>query len=142
MLSEPFLEAVPQIHCLLVLLVLDDSAANGANPILFIVTFYSSILTASLGIAKFLKIGPCRLVPDHGPVGGHATLGFFLLMVNIASTIVSKVTILPSIGTDSKRLFQSKPTAIGAWIAICYIPQLLYVSSNSRKVKLLSKNKF
>ena len=144
LLSEPFLEAVPQIHCLLVILVLDELVAYGANHTLFIVTFSSSVLTASLGIAKFLKTGPCRLVPDQGPMGGHATLGFFLLMVNIALTIVGKGFMLPAIGygPESSRLFQSTPTAIGVWIAICYIPQLLYVSSNSRKVKLLSINKF
>ena len=135
---------MPQIHCLLVILVLDELVAYGANHTLFIVTFSSSVLTASLGIAKFLKTGPCRLVPDQGPMGGHATLGFFLLMVNIALTIVGKGFMLPAIGygPESSRLFQSTPTAIGVWIAICYIPQLLYVSSNSRKVKLLSINKF
>ena len=112
---------------------------------MFVVTFSTSVLTASLGIAKFLKTGPCRLLPDQGPVGGHATLGFFLLMVNIATTIVSKGIILPAIGYEyghNSRLFQSKPTAIGVWIAICYLPQLLYVSSNSRIVKPLSINTF
>ena len=132
-ISEPFLEAVPQIHILLILWVLNPKITFFVNPELFIATFSTSVITATLGIAKFLKIGPCRLVPDQGPLGGHGTLAFLMLMLNIASTIVSKGIMLTAIGYDTGpgSLFYGYPDgqnmAIGVWLAICYLPQLLYV---------------
>ena len=109
------------------------------SPGLFIFTFTSSALTATLGIAKFLKTGPCRLVPDEGPLGGHGTLSFSILMLNIALTIVSKGTMLPAIGIgikdylnpglyDAAPLFDDPLMCVIVWIAICYLPQLIYVS--------------
>ena len=67
-ISEPFLEAVPQIHILLILWVLNDKITLRPDPGLFIATF-TSVISAALGIAKFLKIGPCRLVPEQAPLG-------------------------------------------------------------------------
>ena len=120
---------MPQIHILLILWVLNSEITSELNKPLFITTFATSVLTATLGIAKFLKTGPCRLVPDQGPLGGHGTLAFLMLMLNIASTIVSKGIMLPAIGAgpSSKRLSDQK-SVIGVWISICYLPQLLYVS--------------
>ena len=129
-LSEPFIEAIPpQVHILLVLLMLNSEIISGRNLLLFLLTFISSIFTATLGIAKFLKIGPCRLLPDQGPCGGHATPGFFLLMLNISTTIVSKGFILPI-----TCLLLVDNRAIGTWIAICYLPQFAYVCMISKNV--------
>ena len=115
---------MPQIHILLILWVLNSEITSELNKPLFITTFATSVLTATLGIAKFLKTGPCRLVPDQGPLGGHGTLAFLMLMLNIASTIVCKGIMLPAIQAGSYHLHQS---VIGEWISICYLPQLLYV---------------
>ena len=52
---------------------------------LFIVTLVSSIISASFGISKFLKVGPCRLVSS-----GYVSMGFIVLFLNVFSTIVSK----------------------------------------------------
>ena len=132
-ISEPFLEAVPQIHILLILWVLNFRITYDLNPGLFIATFTTSVFTATLGIAKFLKTGPCRLVPDQGPLGGHGTLAFIILMLNIASTIVSKGIILPAIGLGINGgpyapLTNDSSLVIGLWIATCYLPQSIYVS--------------
>ena len=138
-ISEPFIEAVPQIHILLILSILNEWVTYSLDKDLFFATFATSVLTATLGIAKFLKTGPCRLVPDHGQLGGHGTLAFLMLMLNIASTIVSKGIILPALGLGIPKLkgelfFGGKPLSkspsmvIGVWIAICYLPQLVYVS--------------
>ena len=64
------------MHILLILFMLNPHVTYWLDPNLFIVTFVTSVLTATLGIAKFLKIGPCRLVPDQGSLGGHGTLAF------------------------------------------------------------------
>ena len=130
---EPFLEAVPQIHVLLGLWVLEETITFGLSPKLFIATFSSSVLTATLGIAKFLKVGPCRLVPDEGILGGHGNLGFLLIMVNIATTILSKGFLLPAIAYDNELnslvpLVNAK-TGILIWMMVSYLPQMLYVSS-------------
>jgi len=133
-ISEPFIEAVPQMHILLILFMLNPLATYFLNPNLFIATFTTSVFTATLGIAKFLKIGPCRLIPDQGPLGGHGTLAFLMLMLNIASSIVSKGIMLPAIGFGAFEFFGGGPISkspsmvIGVWIAICYLPQLVYVS--------------
>ena len=123
------------MHILLILFMLNPLVTYALDPDLFITTFTTSVFTTTLGIAKFLKIGPCRLVPDQGPLGGHGTLAFLMLMLNIASTILSKGFMLPAIGflTESHpgSLFYGYPggqnMAIGVWLAICYLPQLLYV---------------
>ena len=89
------------------------------------------MLSATLGIAKFLKVGPCRLVPDEGILGGHGNLSFLLIMVNIATTILSKGFLLPAIAYDNE-LNSLVPmvdvdTGILIWILISYLPQMLYV---------------
>ena len=118
--------------------MLNDKITLDLNPALFITTFATSVLTATLGIAKFLKTGPCRLLPDQGPLGGHGTLPFFMLMLNIFSIIINKGFILPAIGwgipnTEDSMIFQDRPLTqnpialVGVWLAICYLPQLIYV---------------
>ena len=135
LISEPFLEAVPQIHILLVLWVLNSKINYQLNRGLFIATFITSVLSATLGIAKFLKIGPCRLVPDQGPLSGHGTLSFLILMLNIKFTLISKGIMLPAIGygiyygEPFEALTRQPSTMIGVWLSICYLPQFIYVST-------------
>ena len=135
MLSEPFVEATPQVHVLIALLFINPKITFQLDPWLFWATFSSSVIAATLGIAKFLKTGPCRLFSEQGPLGGYGTLGFLVLMLNIASTIVSKGFMLPAIGAGSG--FGGKPllpsnsdihNRIIVWIFVCYVPQILYVS--------------
>ena len=136
MISEPFCESVPQLHILLVLWVLNTKIIYELSPGLFIASFSTSVLSATLGIARFLKIGPCRLVPYHGPLDGHGNLSFLILVLNIASTIVSKGILLPAIGYGIFYVGQFEPqyknlfNKIWLWLAICYLPQLIYVSIN------------
>ena len=59
-----------------------------------------------------------------------------MLMLNIALTIVYKGIMLPALGFGiyTKSFFRGEPLSkspsmvIGVWIAICYLPQLVYVS--------------
>ena len=55
------------------------------NEALFIASFIMSILSASKGLATFLKDGPCLLLPKEGYYGG-----FVLLFFNICLTLVGK----------------------------------------------------
>ena len=54
---------------------------------MFIATFISSLISASMGIASFLQTGPSRLVPKKGFYGGF---GYILLTINIACTMALK----------------------------------------------------
>ena len=131
LVSEPFLEAVPQLHILFTLWWLDSWVTMGQYPKLFIATFSSSILTASLGIAKFMKVGPCRLVPDEGKIGGYGNPCFILLVFDIALTLVSKgslLFVLESLPLPF-RLESHANAVIIAWVIICYFPYLVYVSA-------------
>ena len=134
-LSEPFLEAVPQVFVLLALWLYDDSLIKlivNQNYELFLASFVSSVITSTFGVAKFLRIGPCRLVSEDGLLGGYGSLGFILVFISVGSTGVSKGTLLASIliVPDS---FRHSPyvqkSIVGIYITLCHLPQLLYVSS-------------
>ena len=126
---------MPQIHILLILWVLNDKITLRPDPGLFIATFTTSVLSAALGIAKFLKIGPCRLVPEEGPLGGHGSMAFLVLMINIFSTIMAKGFLLPALGYGIEfkghglvePLTKNLSSLVGIWFAACYLPQLIYV---------------
>ena len=123
MVSEPFLEAVPQVHILLVIWVLDGGGCSGAvdgGPF-FITTFVTSVITASFGISKFLKSGPCRFIKSFG------TLSYFLLFLNIAATIVAKGWfVVFSFGDEYG---PSRLGGVNLLVGLfCYLPQLATVS--------------
>ena len=154
--SEPFIESIPQVHILLTLWVEEYELlvgserldSNNKTFILFVATFSTSIVSASLGIAKFLKLGPCRLIPNEGILGGYGSLNFLLLLLNVACTICSKAIFLASSGdrgpgTPGGDLFRDdyktfKGVNYLLWITLCILPQLIYVSNISiLKVYLL-----
>ena len=109
--------------------MLNYDVTIGLNPKLFIATFCSSVLTASLGIAKFLKVGPCRLVPDEGILGGFGNPCFLLLVFNVVLTLISRGILLLALEGDLRP--RPSQEAILHWVAICYLPQMLYVSMKS-----------
>lgn len=83
-----------------------------------LVTFCLSVLSASLGIVKFLKVGPCRLLSYN-----KIDLGFFLLTLNIATCIIWKGFILQwmELGDD---IF-----GVMLWISVSILPQMAFVGS-------------
>jgi len=68
---------------------------GSTDEILFFVAYATSILTASLGLSKCLKIGPCRVLGEGGALGGLCSGRFILLMVTVAVTLVGKGVMLP-----------------------------------------------
>ena len=61
------------------------------TPPLFILTFTSSILSASFGLAKTLKLGVCRtMARAEGPLGGLLTGRFILLVTACAGVLLLK----------------------------------------------------
>ena len=84
------LESIPQTHILLCLAGQNPTLIIGRDSAEFVVTFATSFLSASFVLLKFLKTGPCRLVPDVGRLGGFFERGFICLLVNVALTILIK----------------------------------------------------
>ena len=94
---------------------------NGA--ILFFTTLTTSGLSATLGMSKFLKLGPCRLLPKNGWCGG-----FPWLMLSIASALAIKMLIfaifLPIIAEGNYL------GIISGWIFIYILPLLFVCKKN------------
>ena len=61
---------------------------------LFLFTFCISLTCTIFGITKFLKFGPCRVVPNTGIFGGYGQLGFLLLLFNVLSSMLVKMLLL------------------------------------------------
>ena len=122
LLPEPFLESVPQVH--IILMVTIGSYATTVDPEapLAIATFSLSVLSAAFGITKFFSVGPCRLIPYD-----KMNLGFFLLMLNVASCLVGKGALLASstAGPSGRNNYGYK---IGLWVSLSIVPQVVFVS--------------
>ena len=122
-LPEPFLESVPQVH--IILMVVFGSVSGATRTIdpfdpQAIVTFSMSVFAATLGITKFFSVGPCRLIPYD-----KMNLGFFLMMVNIACCAVGKGYILV-IAASAKGAREYGYT-IGLWVSFSIVPQVVFV---------------
>ena len=62
----------------------------GNNNWVIWLSFSISVSSATIGLSKFIKIGPIKIVND-GPETGHATLvGFGITMILISSFMTSK----------------------------------------------------
>ena len=141
---EPFLEALPQVVILLTLSILDWDIVIDGSEDLFFLTFFSSIFTASFGITKFLKIGPCRLIPEEGLGGGYFQIGFIVTFFNVTAMILSKAFMFVAMAdlADLASLTEDKYKVeifwdgnhyndlkmIITWITVCFLPNLILVS--------------
>ena len=129
------------MHILLCLWLQENKLIEEGNQTFFIVTLATSIFSTAFGISKFLKSGPCRLVPNEGFGGGFGTLGFILLFLSVAFSLASKGILLAISGIDglegivladnssvARRDGWSKVDAIFAWGGLNLAPQFVYVS--------------
>ena len=126
------LESIPQTHILLCLAGQNPTLIIGKDSAKFMVTFATSFLSASFALSKFLKTGPCRLVPDVGRLGGFFERGFICLLVNVALTILIKGANLTA-GLQGSKSYDDRQNSEKKWIGIYWIllnilPQLIYVS--------------
>ena len=135
LISEAFLESIPQTHLTLMLLVLnsqvlidwgDDSDGGLSSFALFLLGFTSSVLSASLGMARLLMNGPSKLVKKQGHLGGYAQVGFALVMVSIICVLVSKALWLAFSTLDGP--WRGHPLHALVWIGVSLAPQLTLVS--------------
>ena len=121
LLPEPFLESVPQVHIILMFFYGFEEWSRTVDPWhpQAIATFVLSVFSAAFGITKFLSVGPCRLIPYD-----KINLGFFLMMLNVASCLVGKGVLLAT-GGFVRGQWSYK---IGIWISLSIVPQVVFVS--------------
>ena len=113
---------------------------------LFLFSFCISLTCTIFGITKFLKVGPCRVVPNTGIFGGYGQLGFLLLLFNISSSMLVKMLLLVFLKMEYMFEYNEQylnnnvpwPTypfnyttgfkyVTGYWIVFNIFPQFLYV---------------
>ena len=132
---EPFIESIIQVYILLALLFYKPKLITGENQTLFAITFSSSILSASLGISKFLVFGPCRISS-----GAYFQIRFFLIFCNVLFTLLAKGFLLTSSLCKSQigaKFYDNCDDALGRgkinfiifWNCFVLLPQLIFVSN-------------
>ena len=122
LISEPFLESLPQVHLILLIVVtgIDGGIGGGAvgnHSWQTIITFTLSVFSACFGISKFFNVGPSRLIPYD-----EMNLGFFVLMMNIASCFIGKGFFLALVD------FPPSGRTITIWSMLSLGPQIIFVS--------------
>ena len=99
---EPFIESVPTVW-IIVMLLLDVFNRKGQAAIAgereedynkVFIQLALSFISSSIGIAKFLKVGPCKIFPVGGSVAGYITGRYLVLLCAIASSIIAKALLL------------------------------------------------
>ena len=140
-ISEPYLESIPTVLILLACRFRNPSLFLGSQEnflgipktTMFWTTFSISVISGSFGMAKFLKLGPCQIVPSQ-----KLHVGFFFLFITMGTTLVAKGWVLGSslfyVVRESSETYDYV-TAIMNWISICILPQFMLVS---RKTNLNS----
>ena len=125
------MESIPQVHLMIIIGTLSTNLSMAiARPEDVVIdvlnrqtiaTFCLSILSAALGIAKFLKVGPCRLLPYD-----KINFGFFLLTLNIICGLIWKAIFLPLINFFG---LGGIPTicSVMIWISVSILPQMALV---------------
>ena len=94
---EAYLEAAPSVFVMFVAFVTtlfdneNEKGLIGESQILFRTTFLMSLLTSSLGVTKYLLIGPCRIIPNNGLLNGMLTWKFFLTFFTVLFSFASKI---------------------------------------------------
>ena len=66
-------------------------SADFESELLPLTVYVTSLFSSIFGMAKFLKSGPCRLIPNEGPLGGYATGPFFVLFLATLFMFIAKI---------------------------------------------------
>ena len=105
-----------------------DGPGDTYGTVLFFVGFTSSVLSASLGMARLLLNGPSKLVKKQGHLGGYAQVGFALVMFSIMCVLVAKPLWLAFSTSSGGLTWSGDPLYALVWIGVSLAPQLILVS--------------
>ena len=92
---------------------------GSTDTVLFFVAFSTSVITSSLGLAKNLKVGPCRILPQQKTCfGGLLAPRFLLIFAACCFTLVGKGYALASTLADYGDRCGETNLAAGASLAV------------------------
>ena len=122
------MESIPQIHILMCLIVSDNSFISDYVAFTIII----SALSGGFGIAKFLKTGPCKIIPSSsGFLDGFVSLGFPAVVLSAIATLLGKGLMLPVVVEGTKGIIFAN---VVMWMGFNLIPQMVYVSKFQLKL--------
>ena len=90
----------------------------------FITTFLLSFLSATSGVANFVKAGPAGIIRNDKWCMGFGTPTYLLLFLNIAATISARGLVVAAY-VDLVRLADPAYLLL---ILLCFLPQFIHVS--------------
>ena len=135
------MESIPQMHLTLILMFQDTETiilggdwSFGANFALFLVGFISSVISASLGMARLLLNGPSKILRKQGYLGGYLQVSFTLIFFSIMCVLVAKalwlaLLILEGSSQGAKiAIHVSNSSCTLLWLGVSLLPQLIFVS--------------
>ena len=133
---EPFLESIPQSHVLLVIYLQsfplswidvenNEGVVDTSDPF-FLATFLSSILSASFGVSKLLKLGPCPLVPQD-----KFGLVFLMVFLSILTGLVGKGIMVAFVIGDFIEDPHQRSSCLAFLFCSIYLLPILFVSTKS-----------
>ena len=121
--AEPFLEALPQLFVQLTIFTLSfDEKKDGygiINPYgyKFLITVSLSILSATFGLTKFFKDGPCQLVPQNYGCGFFTVM--FIILINLLTKAAQFCLFIS--------LYSNLTNGILTWLCWFVLPHIIYV---------------
>merc|ERR1719367_375947 len=89
---------------------------------LFLVSYSTSVLSVGLGLAKCLKVGPCRVLAEGGCLGGLLAPRFLLIFAACLLSLLGKGLALAS---PFAHPFGTEPVVIVTILATMFLPGLL-----------------
>ena len=125
--TEVFLEAIPTVLVQTVIMNEKSTilAQGGLGSTFFYVTFLVSVLSASFGLAKTLKLGICSIMGYGGQLDGLLTCKFLMLLFSCGFVLVLKGFIISKItNLINFPLAIYKEMAIGLVLGL-FLPQFL-----------------
>ena len=87
------------------------------SEVIFFITFSTSVFSASLGLAKCLKVGVAKCISSSGPLDGLLNGKFLIAIVASALALISKGVIIGFIVINH-------PLVILLIMAVLFLPQL------------------
>ena len=88
-------------------------------------TYTLSVFSAAFGITKYLRAGPCRLIPYDKINFGLS----FLLILSIGSHIIGKGISLSGSLSMLENFQGYISLAVTTWICLSLLPQMIFVSN-------------
>ena len=124
------IESVLQIHILTCLSISNERFKYDTDHTWFLITLTISVFNGGFGITKFLKTGPCQIIPrSSGFINGYVSLGLPPLVLSIIATLLGKGFMLAIVASDFGQ-GGLKFTKVVMWVGLNWIPSLIYVSQD------------